>query len=70
MSTKQQWETPNIAGMLKKKSIPESAGMSGVTTSANVGSFAVPLGVPLRRPNVEKIAIKSATYKTIGKKRK
>lgn len=70
MSDSPKWETPNVAQMLKRKTIPESAGMSGVTTSANVGAFAVPLGVPLRRPNVDKLAIKSATYKTLGKKRK
>lgn len=50
------WETLDVAGMLGKDDLPEAAGMAGVTTSANVGSFAVPLGPVLRRkvPNVSR----------------
>lgn len=37
-----EWTTPNIAGMLSRK--------NEATTSANVGSFTVPLGGMLRQP--------------------
>lgn len=43
------WETLDVAAMLGKEDLPEEAGMAGVTTSANVGAYQVPLGPVLRR---------------------
>lgn len=48
MSGKGGWETLDVAALIGKE-LPEDAGMSGVTTSANVGAYAVPLGPVLRR---------------------
>lgn len=48
MSGKGGWETLDVAALIGKE-LPEEAGMSGVTTSANVGAYAVPLGPVLRR---------------------
>lgn len=68
MDPKARWGTPDIAGMLKRKN--EDAGMPGVTTSANVGPYAVPLGQPLRRvvPGMGKQG--AAGYQPAPKKKK
>lgn len=47
MGKNSQWETPDIAAML-----PRNEAVAGTTTTANVGPYAVPLGVPLRRAPV------------------
>ena len=43
MSGNGGWETLDVAGMLGIE-LPEEAGQAGVTTTANVGSYPVPLG--------------------------
>lgn len=40
-----RWRTPNVAAMLKHEN-------AGVTTSANVGAYQVPLGRPVARAPV------------------
>jgi hypothetical protein len=41
-----KWETLDVEALLNKEELPEQ------TTSANVGSYPVPLGPVLRRPDV------------------
>ena len=48
------WETPNIERLLLKRQ-EEEAGMAGITTSANVGSYPVPLGPVLRRQTAQPV---------------
>lgn len=48
MSGNGGWETLDVAGMLGIE-LPEEAGQAGITTSANVGPYQVPLGPVLRR---------------------
>jgi hypothetical protein len=58
--SKSDWKTLDTAGMLKK----ESAGMGGVTTTANVGAYAVPLGAPRKPTPLLRRAV-PARYETL-----
>lgn len=42
----QAWDTPDIAALLAQR----ARQIESVTTAANAGPFAVPLGAPLRPP--------------------
>jgi hypothetical protein len=43
-----EWETLDVASLLGIE-LPEEAGQAGVTTTANVGAYPVPIGPVLRR---------------------
>ena len=49
------WSTPDVEGLIEQlRALREtmSGGVSGGTTSANVGPYEVPLGGVLRQPDV------------------
>ena len=49
----QAWESLDVSSLLERRELLReqtiSGGISGATTSVNVGRYTVPMGVPLRR---------------------
>lgn len=48
MSGSNGWKTLDVAALLGLE-LPEEAGQAGITTTANVGAYPVPIGPVLRR---------------------